>query len=72
VSELTIINLQGPQARCCICGKWDASHWGVPVSMKTCEIIANDSTEEWGAKPACESCWKDHENGKYVGMIPRF
>lgn len=70
--SVTIINMQCPGAYCCICGKWDISKWGVPISLETGLIIANDSTEDWAGKPACESCWKKHETGAFVGTDPRY
>lgn len=67
-----IINLQEPMARCCVCGRWDLSKWGVPISMETCLIVANDFDGDWAGKPACERCWKAHSNGALVGHEPRY
>lgn len=67
-----VINLYPPTAQCCICGEWDVSKWGVPVDSETGVIVANDFAGEWGAKPACEGCWKKHESGEFVGTQPRF
>lgn len=72
MNNLTIINFQVPTAICCICGAHDLSKWGVPVSAETGLIIANESTEEWGGKPACESCWSLHELGHFVGVDPKY
>ena len=70
--SVTVIEMQIPQARCCLCGRWDLSRWGVPISLETGLIIANDSPEEWAGKPACERCWREHEDGKHVGKEPKF
>lgn len=69
---VTVVDLFPPMARCCICGKWDLSRWGVPVSMETASIVANDFDGDWGGKPACEDCWKKHDVGGLVGVCPKF
>lgn len=70
-TTVTVIDLYPPGAYCCICGEWDLSRWGVPVD-DTGLIVANDYEGEWGAKPACERCWREHEAGMHVGTDPRF
>ena len=70
--RVQVIDLYPPCAKCSVCGKWDLSKWGIPVNSETGEIIANDSTEDWGGIPACEDCWRKHENGAFVGTYPRF
>lgn len=70
--HVTVIDLHMPTARCCICGETDLSKWGVPIDMETALIVANDFVGDWASKPACESCWKRHESGEFVGHDPGF
>jgi len=67
-----IIYLQYPTATCCICGKDDASRWGVPIATDTALIAANDYDGDWAAKPACRVCWQKHDDGQLVGHDPAF
>jgi hypothetical protein len=69
---ITKINLQQSTAECCICGETDSSRWGVPISMKTGEVVANDFVGDWAAKPACRHCWQRHQSGEFVGLDPQF
>ena len=69
---VVVIDLYPPMAICCVCGKWDLSKWGVPVSAETALIVANDFEGDWGGKPACEDCWRKHDAGGLVGVDPKF
>ncbi len=69
---IEVIDLNPKYARCCICGEWDFSKWGVPISMATVLIVANDFEGDWGGKPACRDCWAKHEVGEFVGDEPKF
>jgi hypothetical protein len=71
LNEPLVIYLQYPTARCCICGEWDVSQWGVPVDDIGL-IVANDYEGEWGGVPACKKCWQEHELGMHVGTYPRY
>jgi hypothetical protein len=70
--DVIVIDLYPPMAQCCICGEWDLSKWGVPVDAEAGAIVANDYEGDWGGKPACEKCWREHEAGAFVGTYPRF
>ena len=70
--RVTVIDMQVPTARCCMCGKWDVSKWGIPFDMATGLAASNESQCDWAAKPACESCWKRHETGAFVGEDSRY
>ena len=72
VPDVLVIDLWLPTAQCCICGEWDISKWGVPISSETGLIIGNDSEEEWAANSACKKCWALHEEGQFVGLDPKF
>lgn len=72
VEVLELWFVRNSEIVCCICGEMDLCRWGIPVSSETGLIIANDSEEDWGSKPACESCWKRHESGEFVGQDTRF
>ena len=70
VSE--IIHIQYHVATCCICGKDDASRWGVPIATDTALIVSNDYAGEYTSKPACRVCWQKHGEGKFVGHDTTF
>lgn len=57
--------------QCCICGIICDPGWGVPISMDTALIVANDYAGDWGSKPCCERCYHRHEAGEFVGTYPR-
>jgi hypothetical protein len=71
-TQIEVIDLNVRHARCCICGEWDLSKWGVPIDMETALIVANDFEGDWAGKPACQKCWAKHEVGEFVGQYPRF
>lgn len=65
-------SVAGEEVQCCVCGKNDFNKWGLPISCETGLIIANNSTEDWACKPACQSCWERHEQGELVGEEPSY
>lgn len=67
-----VIELQTCFARCCLCGDWSESRWGVPVNSTTGLVISNESNEDWCGRPACESCHDRHAHGDFIGTWPGF
>lgn len=72
MAPVLVIDLYPPCIYCAVCGAHDLSRWGIPVSSETAQIISNDSDEDWGGVPACESCWERHAAGEFVGEYPRY
>jgi hypothetical protein len=72
MNDVLIINLHEMTAQCCICGEWDLSKWGVPISSDTGLIVGNDFDGEWGGNAACRECWAKHEAGEFVGLDPKY
>ena len=67
-----VINFQSYSAICAICGKATDDPYGVPVSIVTAQIVANDSLESWVDRPACMDCYSKHLDGALVGEFPSY
>jgi hypothetical protein len=57
----TVIHLQEFWATCSICGADTPSNWGIPVNTNG-DVVPNNYQGEWGGIPACQPCFKKHED----------
>lgn len=57
---------------CCVCGCAADPRQGVPISMDTGLIVANDYDGDWAGKPCCEACYDRHQAGELTGHDPYY
>lgn len=50
------------------CGDEASGRHSIPVSVRTCEVVANDYAGEWSPMAVCERCFTVHERAGPAGL----
>lgn len=70
--HMSVINFNERWTDCCMCGKPTLYQWGIPISAETALIVSNDFDGRTGGVSVCETCYKLHKAGEFVGQDTRY